>query len=222
MSTSMIFSSILFMGLTCSLGCSSVSTPFILGSLLGEGYDVQTSRKAMLLFSLGKVISLSFLGLLSAIFGSIVLTYVEQAYPNTTMWIVRIATLLLGIAILYSALKKDACGSGCGSCPSSKKCGSKSAPNIRKKSYLFAGALYATIPCAPLVTTLTYASTMTPILAMALAGLFGVVNSIIPILFYASMVGLANTEFTRDAPKFVKYIKITGGIILIYAAIFQV
>ncbi len=70
--------------------------------------------------------------------------------------------------------------------------------------------------------SVNYASTLNPILAMALTATFAFVKSIVPVLFYASMVSLANTEFTKDAPKFLRYIKMTGGIILIYASVFKV
>lgn len=90
------------------------------------------------------------------------------------------------------------------------------------KSYFLAGLLYATIPCGPLLTCLTYASTMNSLTAMLLLGLFGIVNSIIPVFLFASLVGVANTEFTKTSADYLKYIKLSGGLILIYASIFQV
>lgn len=219
MTTPMIFSSILVMGLTCSLGCGSVNTPFILGSLLGDSLDIKLSRKAITLFSIGKITSLCILGLLSAIFGSIILEAIETSYPNSTIWIVRFVTFFFGARILYTVFRKNPCSS-CSSCSS---CKSANPPTIEKKgSYLVAGALYATIPCAPLITTLTYASTMTPILAVLLLLMFGIVNSVLPVIVYASMVGLANNEFLKEMPKYIDYIKVVGGIVLMYAAFFQV
>lgn len=228
-----IFATVLFMGFTCSLGCGSVSTPFLLGSLLGDGTDVNKSRQAMMFFSVGKIISLMFMGMLSAIFGSIVLSYVSELYPDITIWIIRIATFLFGSKVLYTTVKhkflkkteeaSTGCGSGCGGCKS--RCGSATpVPEAEKpsRSYFLAGLLYATIPCGPLVTCLTYASTMHVLTAMILLGLFGLVNSIIPVFFLASLVGLANTEFTKNSAAFLKYIQLSGGVILIYASIFLV
>lgn len=228
-----IFSTVLFMGFTCSLGCGSVSTPFLLGSLLGDGTDVSKSRKAITFFSIGKIISLMLMGMLSAIFGNIVLSYVSELYPDITVWIIRIATFLFGSKVLYTTVKHKflnkkteevttGCGSGCGGCKS--RCSSVPVPKKENpsKSYFLAGLLYATIPCGPLVTCLTYASTMHVLTAMILLGLFGIVNSIVPVFFLASLVGLANTEFTKNSAAFLKYIQLSGGLILIYASIFLV
>ncbi len=227
MTTYMIFSSIIVMGFACSLGCGTVTTPFILGSLLGEGENIKQSRNAMLIFSLGKVLALGAMGLLSSLFGSTVLSYVETIYPNSTIWIVRFITILFGVWLIYSVFRKSPCAN-CSSCKSAPQAFSGIASKPPSKKYLHkgfyftTGALYSTIPCGPLVTTLTYASTMTPFLAVLLLVVFGIVNSIIPVFGLASIVGLANTEFKRDAPTYIKYIKIVGGIILILAAIFRV
>lgn len=221
MTTLTIFASVLFMGFTCSMGCGTVNTPFLLGSLLGDGASISDSRRAIALFSLGKVTSLMIMGVLSSIFGGIVLAYVESLYPNATIWIIRIVTFLLGIKILYTTvqndfIKKSDCG-GCSGCPKSS-----AKPTKLPKSYLFAGLLYATIPCGPLLTTLTYASTMNVFVAVLLLALFGIVNSLIPVFFFASLVGLANSEFNKNSAQFLKFIKLSGGIILIYASIFKV
>ncbi|ONI44279.1 hypothetical protein AN640_01120 [Candidatus Epulonipiscium fishelsonii] len=229
MNTSTIFMTMLFTGITCSLGCGTVTTPFVLGSLIGEGYSVQDSRRAILLFSVGKALCLTALGLLASIFGEIVLTQIENIYPNFTIWFVRALTFVLGVRILYKALKStpsEANSSGCSSCKSScsiKSSCNKSSSKIKlPKSYFLAGALYATIPCGPLFANLTYASTMTPILAMLLLFSFAIVNSIIPVLVFATIIGTANKEFSIQSSDFLKYIKIAGGIILILASFFKV
>lgn len=233
MTMSAIFATVLLMGFTCSMGCGTVSTPFLLGSLLGDGGNISQSRRAIALFSLGKIVSLMSMGLLASIFGNMVLTAVEGLYPQATIWVIRIATLAFGLKILYSTLKYEffpqkvavtACAS-CSSCPSAGGCGSKSEmPSWfkGKTSYFLAGLLYATIPCGPLLTCLTYASTMNSFTAMALLGAFALVNSIIPVFFFASLVGMANGEMQKDSKDFLKYVKLSGGLILIYASIFQV
>lgn len=231
MTTLVIFTSVMFMGFTCSMGCGTVTTPFMLGSLLGEGGSIAESRRAITLFSVGKIVSLMLMGLLTALFGNIVLTSVEEIYPQATIWVIRIATFFFGAKILVSTIrfdflpKKEGVASPCSSCSSCSKsqsgCGS-TALTKPKKSYFVAGLLYATIPCGPLLTCLTYASTMNIVLAVVLLGVFGIVNSIIPVAFFASLVGMANDEFAKNSEKYLKYIKLSGGIILIYASIFKV
>lgn len=231
MTTSVIFASVLFMGFTCSMGCGTVSTPFLLGSLLGDGGSVDESRRAITLFSIGKIISLMTMGLLTALFGNIILNSVSEIYPDITIWVIRFATIGFGAKILYSTLRyeffppknqPEASCSSCSGCSKASSCGSTTEMKAPSKSYFLAGLLYAMIPCGPLLTCLTYASTMNLLLAMALLGLFGVVNSILPVFLFASLVGIANSEFTKYSQQYLKYIKLSGGLILIYAAIFQV
>lgn len=280
MTTLTIFSTMMIMGLTCSLGCGTVATPFILGSLLGEGKDIAESRRGILIFSLGKVMTYALFGLAASLFGAVILGFVEELYPNATIWLVRGVTFFLGAKIIASSLseKKEkveesveepvetkmevisSCG-GCpsqtvttaccpsGGCPSQQTteispapetassgcsgCGSgggcttspkaeQSKVLAHKGSFFWAGALMASIPCGPLLTALTFASTMDVFTGTLLLFCFGVANSIFPVLFYASLVGLANREFHRDAPTMVRHTKHMGGAILMYAAIFMV
>lgn len=241
MTTLTIFSTMLLLGFTCSLGCGTVATPFVLGSLLGEGKDIHESRRAILIFSLGKVVTLTVLGFLASVFGSVVLSAVESVYPNATIYLVRLVTAVLGIRIVWSAIQTwrkpktaEAVTSPCGGCPSNSGCPSKGgcggvAPRkedaqklAHRGSFFLAGVLMASIPCGPLLMALTYASTMHVVTGTLLLTSFAIVNSIFPVVFYASLVGLANREFNRDAPSLVQYIKPAGGVLLIYAAMVMV
>ncbi len=239
MTTGMIFMSMLFMGFSCSVGCGSVASTFVLGTQIGEDGSIESCMKAILLFCLGKIVSLAIMGFLSAIFGTIILNYIETVYPNSTIWIVRGVTCMFGIAVIASAFRKKekqqaietqeagGCSScaGCASSCSSKQAvatKTKSSEKMMKGSYFFAGLLYATIPCAPLVTTLTYASTMTPILGTALLALFGVVNSIVPVCLHATIIGQANSELAKETPYLMKPLKVLGGGLLMYMGLFVV
>ncbi len=220
MSTLMIFSAVAVMGFGCSFGCGTITTPFILGSLLGEGTSIHASRKSIALFSLGKVLALASMGLVASLVGTTLLSSVETIYPQSTVWILRAVTVVFGLWLLYSAFFQKSCNNtaACTSCRSQT---SLPHTNVRKSFYFGVGALYATIPCVPLISALGYACTLSPILAILLMAVFGVVNSIVPVLGYASLVGLANAEFAQKAPMYIKYIRGAGGCILIAAAIFK-
>ncbi len=239
MTIPMIFGTMMLTGLMCSMGCGTVTTPYILGSLLGGGYDVQQSRQALLVFSFGKIAALAVLGLLASLFGTFILTQIESLYPSFTIWLVRGLTLFLGIQLIYTTLlseffkKKEtlahvsgevsSCASSCSSsCSSASSCGKMSSKIKVPKSFFLTGALYALIPCGPLIANITYASTMSPFVAILFFALFGVVNSIIPVVFLATLVGMANSEFLKNSQSMLKYIKIIGGIILVLAAIYKV
>lgn len=229
MTTAMIFASMLLMGFSCSMGCGSVSSSFILGTQIGGQGSVRSCVKAVALFSVGKIIALALMGCLSATFGSIVLNVVEEIYPNSTVWVVRVVTCLFGIFVVLSAVRgggtapTQTCpSSACASCPSmcKPKESGKAKRFAARGSYLFAGFLYAIIPCGPLITTLTYASTMSPLLGTLLLTLFGIVNSIVPVGIYAPVIGRANTELGKVTPYLMRPLKVFGGGLLLYVGLF--
>lgn len=207
MTTSMIFLSIITLGLSCGLGCGSVTTPFLLGKLLGEGKDTKESMKAVGLFSVGKILVLSLLGMFAALLGIVVLDTIESIYPTSIVWITRVMTFLFGLVIIVSVFRKT----NCGNC---RNCTSKKIKIFDHTSYFVAGILYAIIPCTPLMTALTYANTMTPILGFLLLLTFGITNSIIPVLIYSPIIGTVNFKVLTDIYKFSKGLKLFGGLLL--------
>lgn len=230
MTTATIFVTMLLMGFSCSVGCGSVSSSFILGTQIGGKSSVRDCMKIIAVFSLGKVIAYGCMGLLSSIFGNMVLGYIEDFYPNSTVWLVRIITTLFGISIIYSGLKKkkvaevdSGCGSSCstcGGCPSKAVKPIEPPKFIKRGSYFFAGALYAMIPCSPMIAGLTYASTMNILSGTLLMAFFGMVNSLIPVLLYAPLLSKANDELGRAVPRIMKPLKVFGGGLLLYVGLF--
>lgn len=235
MTTGMIFVTMLLMGFSCSTGCGSVSSSFILGTQIGETTTIKDCMKTIAIFSLGKVIALGILGFLSAVFGSMVLGYVETIYPNSTVWLVRVITCVFGVGVIYSGLtrkkvtQEGSADSGCGSsCASCSGCATKAkaikplaAKQIAVKgSYFFAGFLYAMIPCSPMILGLTYASTMNVLSATLLLVFFGIVNSFVPVFLYAPVIGKANDELGKMTPRLMKPLKVFGGGLLLYVGLF--
>ncbi len=167
---------------------------------------------ALMFTMLGKLCTLAILGGLSAWLGSTVLTKVQDIYPNVTKWVFRALLAGTGSLILFRLLHKP-------SCEHCKSCKTDRTGKILSVSYPLAGAVYAAIPCAPLVLALGYAATMAPIPAIMLMVGFGIANSFVPMLLYASLTGVVIRKLKEEAPGIIKYIQYAAVAVLLILAI---
>lgn len=208
MTLTVIFSSVLLTGLGCSVGCGSISTPFLLSRMVGENRDPKSCIRVSLLFLLGKMGMLAFLGILSALIGGTVLTCLQSFYPSITKWIFRILVVCTAVLLLFGIVRKP----GCEHC---KSCAVNRTSCFLTLSYPLAGAVYAAIPCAPLVLALTYAATMKPVMAIFLLMGFGLANSVVPVLLYAPLTGMIIKRMRAEAPDFMKYVQLAAIMVLL-------
>lgn len=213
MTQTIIFTTILLTGLGCGLGCGSISTPFLVTRMIGENKSTRACIQVVALFVAGKIIMLALLGLLSAFLGGTVLSAVQTLYPNVTKWVFRVLIICFAAYIIYNTLRSHDC-SHC------KGCGSDKKERLLTLSYPLAGAVYAAIPCAPLVLALTYAAAMKPAIAVLLLVCFGLANSLFPILLYAPITGAVMTKMRAEIPQFMKYIQLVAGGVLLVLAVF--
>lgn len=208
MTLTMIFSSVLLTGIGCGIGCGSISTPFLLSRMVGEQLDSKNCIRVSLLFLMGKTAMLALLGLLSALIGGTVLTCVQSIYPNVTKWIFRLLLICTAALLLFRTLRKPECGH-CKSCAADKS------SRLLTLSYPLTGAIYAAIPCTPLVLALTYAATMKPVMAVLLLVGFGLVNSAIPVLLYAPLTGVIVKKIREEIPQLMKYVQFAAVVALL-------
>lgn len=215
MSVMMIFATVMMTGLGCGLGCGSLSTPLLVGKMLGEARTKKGCMIATGIFSLGKILMYMLLGVLAAVFGGIIIESVQEMLPNVTQNVFRIVSVLFGGMIIKNAFKKNKCSS-------CKQCGSTSAffSRFKDPSYFVIGLIYAVIPCSPLIIALTYAAGMSPALAALLMLCFGVVNSIFSVIIYAPIVGVIISKMQEEIPEYYRWIQVLSAIMLIGMAIF--
>ncbi len=215
MSVTMIFATVMMTGLGCGVGCGSLSTPLLVGKMLGEARSKKGCMIATGVFSMGKILMYMLLGILAARFGSIVIESIEKILPNITQNVFRIISVFFGLVIIKNAFKKNQCGS-CKQCGRSNRLLSK----FKNSSYFVIGLIYAVIPCSPLIIALTYAAGMNPVLAGLLMLCFGVVNSIFSVVIYAPMVGTIIGKMQEEIPQYYKWIQCFAALMFIWMAVF--
>lgn len=208
MTQAMIFSTVLLTGIGCGVGCGSISTPFLISRMVGEQRGAKECVQASGLFLIGKLCMLSVLGLLSSLLGGVILTNIQSLYPNVTKWIFRALLACTAALLLYHTLHRPSCGQ-------CRSCRTDLAGKLLTVSYPLAGAVYAAIPCAPLVLALGYAASMRPAAAVALLTGFGLANSAIPLLLYAPLTGAVVKRLMDQAPGLTKYLRCGAAIVLL-------
>ena len=214
MSTAIIFMSVMTTGLGCGVGCGSLSTPLVVGKMIGEARSKKGCMLVTGIFSAGKILMYMILGVLSAIFGGMIIDTVQQLLPNVTQNLFRIVSIGFGLVILRNAFRKNKCGS-------CKQCGStgKFLSRFKNSSYFVIGLIYAVIPCSPLIIALTYAAWMEPMIACLLMLCFGVVNSIFSVIIYAPIVGAVIGRMQEEIPQYYKWIQVLAAVMLIGMAV---
>ncbi|MGN0143623.1 MAG: sulfite exporter TauE/SafE family protein [Clostridium sp.] len=215
MSISMIFFTVIIMGFGCGIGCGSVSTPILAGKMIGEARTTKQCMTATGIFSFGKILMYMILGLLSAIFGSIVGEHLQTVYPRIITYTFKIVNIIFGIIIVVSALKKNKCSS-CNSCRSNNSL----IKNYKDYSYFLIGIIYAVTPCSPLIIVLTYAAGMSIAQSLLLMLCFGIANSIFSVIIYAPIIGTIITSMKKEIYQYYKWIQVFAGAVLIGTSIF--
>lgn len=151
---------------------------------------------------------LAFLGASSALIGSAVLACIQSVYPGITKWIFRVLLVCTAVLLFYYTIRNP----GCGHC---KSCAADRAGRLLTLSYPLTGAVYAAVPCAPLVLALTYAAAMEPVMAVLLLVGFGVANSVVPVFLYAPLTGVIVNKMREEIPDLLKYVQFAAVVVLV-------
>lgn len=200
------------LGLGCGVGCGSLATPFIITKLLGDQKDTKQSFFSLISFTLGKIITLIVLGILTSFIGNEIIGFLSDKLPFDLSMFFRIACIVFGLSVVYNTIKKDhKCPSKCKKCSGNRKDSSL----WYTPSYFISGALYALTPCPPLTAVLVYAATINPFAAALLLTVFGIANSITPLLIYAPVTGFIVIKMKQEISKFTGTIQVIAGIMLI-------
>lgn len=208
MTLTMIFSSVLLTGIGCGIGCGSLSTPILISRMIGEKRGPKSCIRVSLLFLLGKIVMLAFLGVLSALIGGTVLAFIQSAYPSITKWLFRLLLVSTALLLFSYLFRKP----GCGHC---KGCAADGTGRLITMSYPLTGAVYAAVPCAPLVLALTHAAAMKPVMAVLLLVGFGLANSVVPIFLYAPLTGVIVNKMREEIPNLLKYVQFAAVVVLL-------
>ncbi|CDM70296.1 putative membrane protein [Clostridium bornimense] len=213
MTNIMIFSTVIMTGFGCGIGCGSISTPLLIGKMIGEGRNKRECIKAVSIFTLGKISIYIILGLLVSVFGGFIIEYFGQKFPSIISNVFRVISIIFAFIIILNIVKHKQC-----SCCKSCKANSSKFERLNKMSYFIIGLIYGLIPCSPLIISLTYAATLDIFLAMALMLCFGVANSIFSVIIYAPLIGQIVIKIKEEIPQYYKIVQLlSAGIILLMA-----
>lgn len=214
MSIVMIFITVMITGAGCGVACGSLSTPLLIGKMLGEEKTVKDCIKSTLTFAIGKITMYVFLGALSSKCGNIIINILQDIYPDMGKILFKIVSIIFAVIIIINTLKNNKCSS-CGNCSNKKILFEKG----KNSSYFIIGLIYGIIPCSPLAIALTYAAGMNLFTSCMLMFFFGSANSIFSVIIYAPVVGKIISRMKEDLPGHYQWIQILAGIMIIVMSI---
>lgn len=215
MTVGVIFLTVILTGFGCGIGCGSLSTPLVFGQMIREKRTQKECIAAMLIFTAGKVIMYTFLGILAAVFGNILIDQLQGIYPNITKNLFRLVSVLLGGIMLYEAFHKKNC-QGCKQCRGNTKVFGP----IKRTSYFVYGILYALMPCSPMLLVLTYAVGFKIYQAGLLLLCFGLANSLFSLIIYAPLLGTIISRMKTELPYQYKWIQAFSAVVIMFLPFF--
>lgn len=221
------------LALGCGIGCGSLISPVLSSYIIGKNLNLKSGLSSLLVFSLGKIISMVLLGILVSIFATNFIDIDSSFYgiPFSNFFSLFIA--ILGVKIIYDVIKRNKKKD----CVSSKKCDKidpltiyKHDKNI-KTSYLqiwdycllfLSGAAYGITPCVPLVSLLVYCVDLSVLQAVSLMSLFGIVSIISPAIISTIFATLINKGISKDFKGMNLELRFLSGILLLLVGIFYI
>lgn len=210
-----MYLSALAIGLSCSVGCGSVSTPFLTAYVIGKSKNLKSSVLATIIFSLGKIIIMAVLGGLTAFISASILPDNGILFGINLTIIFNIITFIIGFIIILTAFKKRSYKNCCSGCKNYDIISSEVFSIKEAISLFFAGAAYGITPCVPFITVLVMAIPLGLWEGVALLSFFGLVTCIAPALIQIFVAGLVTPKIKKDLKKSYKYISLIAGIVLI-------
>ncbi|MEJ2590542.1 MAG: sulfite exporter TauE/SafE family protein [Candidatus Thiodiazotropha sp.] len=189
-------------GLTlCSLTCIPLITPTIFASQAGfrRGFD------ATAIFILARIASYTLWGTLAGLFGEMLLSRVDPAWPSRLS-----GALILAIALRLWLRGQSACRSACGS-PERVSMPSRS-PWLQMATLGFSTSL---MPCLPLSGVLVYAATTQSAFNGALLTLlFGIGASASPLYYIGGATGWLAGRLREVIPQHSRWLGLLSAAIL--------
>lgn len=219
-----MYSIALAMGISCSAGCGSVSTPFLSAFILGKGKNIKSSFLSTLIFSLGKIIVMAILGGSSAYLGSEAISSGMNILGFDITNIFNIITFFIGLFLVITSINKHKCST----------CNSKDTHNgiivekdeaITRNEYIMlftAGIAYGITPCVPLITMLASAASLSIFNGVLLLSFFGFVTCITPSIMQNLFAGFVAPKVKENLKANFKFISALAGSILMFSSIISI
>ncbi|WP_246637696.1 sulfite exporter TauE/SafE family protein [Crassaminicella profunda] len=213
------FMAAILIGLGCGFSCGSTSTVFLTTYIMGNENDTKKGFFSVIHFLLGKIMVMILLGLISSLMGTAIIGQNTTIGGFDSKIILNIVEIFTGIMILYKLFKKKSC--------CDKKSCSKTVTNKEKKERIIehvplwlAGVAYGMTPCYPLAVMLLFSATLTSLNACLLMLVFGIFNSISPVIIYGTMAGYFSKKMYKEIPQYVHLIQGMAAVIFIFVGVY--
>lgn len=196
----------LFYGMTlCSFSCLPYIGTYIMGTQEGFGKGF----KAILIFSLSRVITYTLLGGLCGYIGGV---FLKEINPEQILFITGIVIVLIGIIVILRPLRV---------CPQNSHKISKTISLQNPYLHLISmGMVISLIPCLPLTAVLLYSSTTHSIFTGgSIALMFSIGTSISPLYLFGGIAGWLSKKIRFEIPQHKGLMqRISGGILVFLGA----
>jgi cytochrome c biogenesis protein CcdA len=200
------------LGIVFGIGpCTLTCLPYLGPIFLSQSGGVKASWKIVVPFSLGRLISYSSLGLLAGYLGQTLRTSLKTPVIG---WILGVATICVGLYILWTTLNKHSSKGGCGA--------HGGMPHHSKLSKVMPGSLFfmgmgmALTPCSPLSTVLLVsAASASALTGFSLGFSFGIGAVMVPALIFGLGMAYFGQRIREILANSRKKLELASGGILI-------
>ncbi|WFD10075.1 sulfite exporter TauE/SafE family protein [Tepidibacter hydrothermalis] len=212
------FIAAILIGLGCGFSCGSTSTIFLTTYIMGNENDTKKGFFSVMHFLSGKIIVMIILGIISSFMGTAIINEYTTIGGFNSKILLNIVEIVTGIAIFYKIFKKK-------SCCNKKSCG-KNFINNKKENIIkhiplwLAGMAYGMTPCYPLAVMLLFSATLSPLNACFLMLVFGISNSISPVIIYGTMAGYFSKKMYKEIPQYIHLIQGMAGAVFILIGVY--
>jgi hypothetical protein len=185
-------------GLSCGTICSPLITFFISSYTMARLNSFRQSIRAFGFFWVGKTAVVSALAFLSSVLGRAVIDHSEKIASFNLRLVLDVCLILTGIYLLVELLRGMRKTAACGKCSTS--CRNAAGPDRVTQFWplVTMGAAYGLTPCAPMLLLLLITAGLPPVQALGLGFIYGVANSISPLLLFTSLAGFISQKIQRD------------------------
>lgn len=213
------FIAAILIGLGCGFSCGSTSTVFLTTYIMGNKNDSKKGFFSVIHFILGKIMVMILLGIISSFMGTAIIEENAAIGGFNPKILLNMVEIFTGSMILYKLFKKKSC--------CDKKSCSKSVMNNEKKGKVMeniplwlAGVAYGMTPCYPLAMMLLFSATLSPMNACLLMLVFGIFNSISPVIIYGTMAGYFSKKMYKEIPQYMHLIQGMAAVIFIFIGVY--
>ena len=190
----------------CTVGCA----PFLSTYVMGTGRRIRDGIQFYGMFALGRVLTYTVLGVLTAWLGRSVIVNTEVV-PR----VVFCGLVMVALGVLLCLHRVNA---GC-RCAKTAGLREQMACHVTGNSHIHcfvAGVIFSTMPCPPLLGMLAYGlRSPSPLGSSVLVLLFGLGTVLSPLLVIAGLAGLFAQQIKRQVPHYAMLFQRVAGVIFI-------